>query len=282
MHAGEAGDGNEGDPNGDPNGDPSGDPNGDPKEKNYTEYEVSTTTTTGEFLLLSLDLPPLPLFKNKHGDAVVQQLPLYQLLAKFDGAKPTKEIWNNVEKTYRIVALPRFLLLNICRFTKNEFFFEKDTSIVLFPVRDLEMRDFFFPPVRAASRDIVLRMSVTPLRAFITQNGESCEGEEGLDALRAHALAMVERGGMLLPNMTCTKYDLVANICHDVEVKEEERQTAAEQNPVESGRYRVHLRNSANNMWYEVQELLVKETQPELVSVSESSILVYQQQAGGE
>ena len=53
MRAGEAGDGNEGDPN--------GDLNGDPKEKNYTEYEVSTTTTTGEFLLLSLDLPPLPL-----------------------------------------------------------------------------------------------------------------------------------------------------------------------------------------------------------------------------
>lgn len=169
--------------------------------------------------------------------------------------------------------------MNINRFTKNEFFFEKDTSIVLFPVRNLEMKDFFFPPVRAATREIVMKMSSKPLRAFITHNGEECAKDASFEDLRAHALAMVERGGMLLPVMTCTKFDLVANLCHDVELKEggdDTRKVA--QNPIETGCYRIHLRNAADNTWYEVQELLVKETQPELVSVSESSILIYKRQ----
>lgn len=169
--------------------------------------------------------------------------------------------------------------MNINRFTKNEFFYEKDTSIVLFPVRNLEMKDFFFPPVRAATREIVMKMSSKPLRAFIVQNGEEYTKEDSFDDLRTHALAMVERGGMLLPVMTSTKFDLVANLCHDVELKEggDDNKKAA-QNPVETGCYRIHLRNTADSTWYEVQELLVKETQPELVSVSESSILVYKRQ----
>ena len=150
---------------------------------------------------------------------------------------------------------------------------------MLFPVRNLEMKDFFFPPVRAATREIVMKMSSKPLRAFITHNGEECAKDASFEDLRAHALAMVERGGMLLPVMTCTKFDLVANLCHDVELKEggdDTRKVA--QNPIETGCYRIHLRNAADNTWYEVQELLMKETQPELVSVSESSILIYKRQ----
>ena len=101
-------------------------------------------------------------------------MPLYSLLKKFDGETPTKEIWENAEKTYRIVKLPRYLIFAIHRFQKNEFFFEKNTSIVQFPVRNMEMRHFFFPPRRAATVEVVRSMSATPLRAFITQNGEEC------------------------------------------------------------------------------------------------------------
>lgn len=117
----------------------------------------------------------------------------------------TKEIWNNIEKTYRVTRLPRFLVFTINRLKKNEFFVEKDSSIVLFPVQNLEMRDFFFPPVRAASREVVCKMSETPLKAFITHNGESIEGCDSVAKLREKALEMVARGGMLLPNMTSTK-----------------------------------------------------------------------------
>ncbi len=191
----------------------------------------------------------------------------------------TKEIWNNIEKTYRVTRLPRFLVFTINRLKKNEFFVEKDSSIVLFPVQNLEMRDFFFPPVRAASREVVCKMSETPLKAFITHNGESIEGCDSVAKLREKALEMVARGGMLLPNMTSTKYDLVGSICHDVELKDEERegvQSDLKSNPLDLGTYRIHLRNNGSNAWYEIQELVVTKVFPEDVCVSESSILVYE------
>ena len=144
------------------------------------------------------------------------------------------------------------------------------------------MKDYFFPPQRVATKAIVTKMSATPLRAFITQNGEDFPENASEAQLRKQALEMVETRPTLLPVMTCTKYDLVANICHDVEVKdaggERQKKVGVQSNPVESGCYRVHLRNFADNKWYEVQELIVKKTEPDLVSVSESSILVYQQQ----
>ena len=40
----------------------------------------------------------------------------------------TKEIWNNIEKTYRVTRLPRFLVFTINRLKKNEFFVEKDIA----------------------------------------------------------------------------------------------------------------------------------------------------------
>ena len=45
--------------------------------------------------MLSLDLPPMALFKNENQDMVVQQIPLYTLLEKYNGEKPTK-VWCDV------------------------------------------------------------------------------------------------------------------------------------------------------------------------------------------
>lgn len=46
-------------------------------------------------------------------------------------------------KKYIITAdgIPKFLILHIKRFTKNNFFVEKNPTIVNFPVKNLEMKD---------------------------------------------------------------------------------------------------------------------------------------------
>lgn len=90
---------------------------------------------------------------------------------------------------------------------------------------------------------------------------------------------MVEAGGTKLPSMVSTKYDLVANICHDVdldETKDRIKRNPLEENPIANGSYRIHIRNNGDNTWYEIQELIVKATQPDLVTLSESSILVFE------
>ena len=77
-----------------------------------------------------------------------------------------------------------------------------------------------------------------------------------------------------LPDILSDKYDLVANITHDVpiEVGREGRQ----RNPLEEGSYRCHVRHGATGQWYEIQDLAVRETMPQLISVSESYLLIFE------
>ena len=202
---------------------------------------------------------------------------MFSLLTKYDGVSVTKEIWDNIEKSYRVTKLPPFLLFTINRFKKNEFFYEKDTSIVQFPIRNLELRDFFFPPVRTATKEMVYKLNAKQLQMFITHNGGEFTEEDHFDLLRKKALEMTEKGTALMPTLHGTKYDLLANVCHDVNLKEEERESSKmDANPINNGSYRIHVRGNTINSWFEIQELIVKETQGDIVSNSESSLLVYE------
>ena len=176
-----------------------------------------------------------------------------------------------------MTKLPPFLLFTINRFKKNEFFYEKDTSIVQFPIRNLELKDFFFPPVRTATKEMVLKLNAKQLQVLITHNGgEYAEGDH-FDLLRKKALEMAEKGTLLMPTFHSTKYELLANVCHDVNLKDEDRETSKlDANPINNGSYRIHVRGHSVNSWFEIQELIVKETQGDIVSNSESSLLVYE------
>lgn len=47
-----------------------------------------------------------------------------------------------LKKTYRIDSLPQYLIFHVKRFTRNNFFVEKNPTIVNFPVKNLELRDY--------------------------------------------------------------------------------------------------------------------------------------------
>jgi len=59
-----------------------------------------------------------------------------------------------------------------------------------------------------------------------------------------------------------TKYDLVAAIQH-------------EGNP-NDGIYRVFVLNRANEQWYEMQDLIVKDAVPQMIALSEAYMLFYE------
>jgi U4/U6.U5 tri-snRNP-associated protein 2 len=44
---------------------------------------------------------------------------------------------------------------------------------------------------------------------------------------------------------------------------------------IQGGSYRVHIQNRASDQWYEVQDLHVQETMPQLIGLSESYIMIY-------
>ena len=77
--------------------------------------------------------------------AMARQVPIFELLRKFDGARLQDDIKAG-RRRYRLTRLPAFLVLHVKRFTKNNFFLEKNPTIVNFPVRNLELRDIIPVP----------------------------------------------------------------------------------------------------------------------------------------
>ena len=61
-------------------------------------------------------------------------------MRKFDGVTVNDDIRLG-RRRMRVTRLPRCLCLHMKRFTKNNFFMEKNPTIVNFPVKNLELRD---------------------------------------------------------------------------------------------------------------------------------------------
>jgi U4/U6.U5 tri-snRNP-associated protein 2 len=63
-------------------------------------------------------------------------------MKKFDGKSFIEEPVTCIRKKYRLYSLPKYLILHMKRFTKNEFFIEKNSTIVNFPIKNLDLSDF--------------------------------------------------------------------------------------------------------------------------------------------
>ncbi|XP_019863948.1 PREDICTED: U4/U6.U5 tri-snRNP-associated protein 2-like [Amphimedon queenslandica] len=180
------------------------------------EYKQKEETTP--FLYLALDLPAPPLFQDELEKNIIPQIPLFDLLKKFDGTteKEYKTHRESYVKKFELTKLPPYLILCIKRFTKNNFFVEKNPTIVNFPIKDIDMSEFL-------SSDPAVQDS------------------------HPH-----------------TVYDLVANVCHD-----------GQAGPGK-GTYRVHLRHKGANQWYELQDLNVKDLLPQMITLAEAYIQIWE------
>jgi len=97
------------------------------------------------FLFLTLEVPPAPLFKDEMERNIIPQRPIFDLLSKFDGQSVKHFPITGERKTYRLTKLPPYLIAYIKRFTKNNFFKEKNPTIVTPPLVNLELKDYLSP-----------------------------------------------------------------------------------------------------------------------------------------
>ncbi len=88
------------------------------------------------------------------------QIPIFELLRKFDGGRVHDDIKNG-RRRYRLTRLPSYLVLHFKRFTKNNFFWEKNPTIVNFPVRNLELRDVIPIPTGAHLQSPIISPTVS-------------------------------------------------------------------------------------------------------------------------
>ncbi|KAK2455148.1 Ubiquitin C-terminal hydrolase superfamily protein [Trifolium repens] len=131
-------------------------------------------TSKMPFLMLGLDLPPPPLFKDVMEKNIIPQVPLFNILKKFDGETVTEVVRPHIARMqYRVTRLPKYMILHMRRFTKNNFFVEKNPTLVNFPVKNLELKDYI--PLSTPKENQKLH-SKYDLIANIVHDGKPGEG----------------------------------------------------------------------------------------------------------
>ncbi|KAF1628359.1 UNVERIFIED_CONTAM: U4/U6.U5 tri-snRNP-associated protein 2, partial [Eudyptes robustus] len=105
--------------------------------------EFKEKSTDVPFLSLSMDLPDAPLYRDELMQNIIPQIPLGVLFEKYNGTteKEYKTYNDNFIRRYEIVQLPDYLLLKYNRFQKNEWFIEKNPTIVNFPITNIDLYD---------------------------------------------------------------------------------------------------------------------------------------------
>lgn len=189
------------------------------KEELLYMEEYKETVEESKFLYLTLDLPPPPLFKDELRENIIPQVPLFNILAKFNGTteKEYKTYKDSTMKRFEITKLPPYLILYIKRFTKNTFYVEKNTTIVNFPIKNVDMTELLTPKAREKHPKCI--------------------------------------------------YDLVANIVHDGEPGSG------------TGTYRTHILHRGTGQWYEMQDLHVTEILPQMITLSEAYIQIWERRS---
>ncbi|KAK2964343.1 putative U4/U6.U5 tri-snRNP-associated protein 2 [Blattamonas nauphoetae] len=103
----------------------------------------TSTEKLTSFLLLSMDIPASPMVQeNDMGTSEIPQMPLYDLLQKFDGEKKTPTGNEGQLSQYSIKKFPKYLIMHYNRFVKNQFFMEKNPTIINFPMKGLDMAEY--------------------------------------------------------------------------------------------------------------------------------------------
>ncbi|KAJ5501384.1 hypothetical protein LT330_001058 [Penicillium expansum] len=110
----------------------------------FTESGTINSQVT-PFLILTLDLPPTPLFQSANRESIIPQVPLTTLLNKYNGYTASEKLAHRVR--HRLLhPLPPYLFFHIKRFSKNRFVSERNPTIVTFPSpHNLDMSPYVEP-----------------------------------------------------------------------------------------------------------------------------------------
>lgn len=110
------------------------------------EDSLNITTNVSPYLILTLDLPPVPLFRDAvESKNIIPQVPLTTLLQKYNGISASEKQAHRIR--HRLLhPLPPYLFFHIKRFSVNKFVSERNPTIVTFPSpRGLDMSPYVEP-----------------------------------------------------------------------------------------------------------------------------------------
>ena len=160
--------------------------------------DAAIKSQTSPFMILTLDLPPAPLFQDDvESKNIIPQVPLTTVLQKYNGVTAQEKM--NTRMRYRLLhPLPPYLIMHVKRFEANKFLqSQRNPTIVTFSPRSLDMSPYVEPNPNLHTPGEPL---IYDLVANITYEGvkvrdDSVEGEAERKVWKVQVREGVEGGG---------------------------------------------------------------------------------------
>ncbi|KAB8239775.1 ubiquitin carboxyl-terminal hydrolase family protein [Aspergillus alliaceus] len=214
------------------------------------------------FLILTLDLPPTPLFQSANRESIIPHVPLTTLLNKYNGITASEKLAHRVR--HRLLhPLPPYLLFHIKRFSKNRFVSERNPTIVTFPSpRSLDMSPYvepnpdIWPPGEPILYDLVANIILDPSVA-VPGATEEAAADKGVNAAAGSSSAGAGAGSEKVSWM----------------VQLHDKAMAAE-----NGRQQTERATGEQHgpEWLEIQDLFVKKAETETLFTREGYLMVWE------
>ncbi|KAK5137663.1 hypothetical protein LTR08_007958 [Meristemomyces frigidus] len=141
--------------------------------------DAAIKSQTTPFTILTLDLPPAPLFQDDAAKNIIPQVPLTTILQKYNGVAAQER--KDTRMRYRLLhPLPPYLLMHVKRFQPNKFLpAQRNPTIVTFNTRALDMAPYaepnpsIHPPGEPVVYDLVANVTYEGVKV----RDDSVEGE---------------------------------------------------------------------------------------------------------
>ncbi|EME39672.1 hypothetical protein DOTSEDRAFT_75352 [Dothistroma septosporum NZE10] len=141
--------------------------------------DADIKSQTSPFMILTLDLPPAPLFQDDVEKNIIPQVPLTTVLQKYNGITGQERM--NTRVRYRLQhPLPPYLVMHVKRFQPNKFLqSQRNPTIVTFNPRALDMSPYVQPDpkLHATGEPIIYDLVANITYEGVKVRDDSVEGE---------------------------------------------------------------------------------------------------------
>ncbi|KAE8269059.1 hypothetical protein A4X09_0g3287 [Tilletia walkeri] len=246
-------------------------------------------TDRSPFFLLAIDLPPPPVFQDVIEENIIPQVPIAEVLAKYDGL--TFQEARGMIRRYKITRLPPYLILHFRRFTKNSFVDERNPTIINFPSKGLNIRDYVDDPSLAplsAVYDLVANVTHEATAGTVRDNSvwrsqvhtrvdgeriQAVTAKKEVDAMEVDekvSKKKAAKGKGKGKDKAKTKANGV-NGSSKAAVEEEEGEGEDEEDE-----------EDGDEKWFQIQDLIVEDVNRQMLFLGETYIQVWERRGGAE
>lgn len=231
-------------------------------------FSESSTTNSQitPFVILTLDLPPTPLFQSADTESIIPQVPLTDLLSKYNGVVASEKRAHRVR--HRLLhPLPPYLFFHIKRFSTNRFVSERNPTIVTFPSpRSLDMSPYvepnpsIWPHGEPVLYDLVANVILDPTASIPGGPENSAGGAESSAAMSGNAAGTSTAGAAAGGQKVSWLVQL-----HDKAMSAENARHSQQKGPE----------------WLEIQDLWVQRAESETLFTREGYLMVWERRKTG-